>query len=109
MVGWPRDSAHILVSPQNPAPCGGQESNAPHAGLGEGDLASEWWADPPRADGEVLTMMMYQLLTTVSSNKVTAKQKGDRSVLIRPAFAKWGQWPLSTYPGYQALVCQPGL
>lgn len=77
MVGWPRDSAYILVSPQNAAPCGGQESNAPHAGLGEGDLASEWWADPPRADGEVLTMMMYQLLTTVSSNKVTAKQKGE--------------------------------
>lgn len=43
-----------------------------------GDLAAENGGQtPPGADREVLTMMMYQLLTTVSSNKVTAKQKGD--------------------------------
>lgn len=34
----------------------------------------------PQELTEVLTIMMYQLLTTVSSNKVTAKGKGERGV-----------------------------
>lgn len=50
----------------------------------------------------VLTMMMYQLLTTVSSNKVTAKGKGERQV-SESRICKVGlQRPLPTYPGYHA-------
>lgn len=52
-----------------------------HPTQGEGrpraDLGGRW-GDGPQGLTEVLTMMMYQLLTTVSSNKVTAKRKGER-------------------------------
>lgn len=52
-----------------------------HPTQGEGrpraDLGGRW-GDGSQGLTEVLTMMMYQLLTTVSSNKVTAKRKGER-------------------------------
>lgn len=50
----------------------------------------------------VLTMMMYQLLTTVSSNKVTAKGKGEREVSESHICKVGLQWLLPTYPGYHA-------
>lgn len=51
-----------------------------YATLGEGRprAVSEDGGKTPQELSKVLTMMMYQLLTTVSSNKVTAKGKGTR-------------------------------
>lgn len=57
----------------------------------------------PQELTEVLTMMMYQLLTTVSSNKVTAKGNEEREHLDQTHFFRVSfKWPLSTHPGYHA-------
>lgn len=59
-------------------PVGNGKTNAPHAGQRE----SQGWPQRavercPQELTAALTMMMYQLLTTVSSNKVTAKRKEE--------------------------------
>lgn len=83
--------------PAEPCPCGGRgEQCAPGCVRGDGSWPQRMVEGCPQKLTEVLTMMMYQLLTTVSSNKVTAKGKGETESILIDLGPAW--WPFLCYP-----------
>lgn len=98
---WPPGRSPTLCAPGSYPLQGMGRAMYPTLGQGRpGAGLRGWWKDAPRELTEVLTMMMYQLLTTVSSNKVTAKGKGkekdrDQTHSFKVSF----KWPLSRDPG----------